>query len=159
MRAPWSFVCFSIVFNVAVRAIRAVCQVSSCLEHTLLRSRLSEFSKHWRVLQGAFLTVQWLVCCFHAVSCFTLALVLRRDPVPAAPKIPEVLHGRALVKSSACLGTHDFAGSALGNGGWRDRRCIATNARGLTCRHSALRRASSAMLQEPRVKLTHEIVW
>ena len=60
------------------------------------------------------LAVQW------PVSSVTLALVLRRDLVIAAPKISDVFHTRALVKSS--LYPLDFAGSALGHGAWRDRR-------------------------------------
>ena len=48
-------------------------------------------------LSSVFLpAVQW------PVSSFTLALLLRRDLVIAAPKISDVFHTRALVKSSLC---------------------------------------------------------
>ena len=45
------------------------------------------------------------------VSFFTLALVLRRDLVIAAPKISDVFHTRALVKSS--LGPKTLRGQRL----------------------------------------------
>ena len=51
------------------------------------------------------------------VSSFTLVLVLRRDLVPAAPKISDVFRSREIFAVS-----QDFAGSALGHGAWRDRR-------------------------------------
>ena len=82
--------CFPIVFNVAVRVVRVVCQLSSCLEHTVLAHACASsqnigphLGAHVAVCPRFLLVVQWPVSFFHAVSSFTLALVFRRDLVTA----------------------------------------------------------------------------
>ena len=121
----WSFFYFPIVSTVAVWVVLVVCQVSSCFEHTVLAHACASSQNTGphigahvavcsRVLPLGFngwslVSTQCLLPLWLLFSIMIWSMLLQRFL-------------RALVKSSVCLGTHDFAGPALGHGGWRDRR-------------------------------------
>ena len=96
-----SFLCFPIVSNVAVRIVRVVCQVSSCLEHTVLAHACASslntgphLGAHVAVAPGCFPCCSMAGLFFHAVSSSTLALVIWSVLLQ---RFSEVFHAAALV--------------------------------------------------------------